>query len=693
MGIQAFRIAAASALGGLGWWLFSALVAGPGLSAAEPLGQPQIFHALGIVLVLPLLVFILVRQAFKTVSTENARPDLSSLGALGDQILYNLRNGALVVDLDMRYRVWNPAMERISGVAAGQVLGRKPLELFPFLQERGIYPLMERALRGESVVSPEYPFHVPIADRRGWARAEYFPLRDEAGEVLGLFGMVQEITDRKSAEQAREASNRQLNALLNSIPDMAWLKDGAGRLLAVNEAYAAAAGAAPAELLGRNDLELWPDGQGNSSRDRDAEVLAGRERRRVANLLVDQFGRERWIESIRTPVFDEHGDPAGIAGIARDITETRRALSELRESEERFRALVENAEAVIFILDAEGVFLLSEGKALARLGLRPGEVVGKSAFELYQGHASIVDSIRRALAGHLARATNVLGEMAFETVYSPYRDPDGRVVGVAGVAIDVSEQRRAEREVRRLNTELEQRVRERTAQLEAVNKELETFTYSVSHDLKTPLRGIDGYSKLLLDDYSDRLDADGRAFLHNVRRGAQQMAELIEDLLDYSRLERRALRTTKLSLKALLRQLVDERAEETRARDAELAIALPFDAISADRDGLGQVLRNLLDNALKFSRDAHPPTVAIGGREDADAWVLWVRDNGIGFDLRFHNRIFEIFQRLQRSEDYPGTGIGLTIVRKAMQRMGGRVWAESAPGQGATFFLSFPKPR
>ena len=270
------------------------------------------------------------------------------------------------------------------------------------------------------------------------------------------------------------------------------------------------------------------------------------------------------------------------------------------------------------------------------------------------------------------------------------RDASGGVVRLYGTIQEITERKLAEEAVRRLNEELEARVLERTARLEAVNKELEAFSYSVSHDLKAPLRGIDGYSQLLEKNYSSGLDDDGRLFIRNVRASAAQMHQLIEDLLHYSRMERRTLQSVSIDLSELVQAVVAERAEELTQGGVSLRLELQPLVVCADRDGLSIVLRNLVENAVKFSRNAQPPTLEIGARAERDQALLWVRDNGIGFDMRFQDRIFEIFQRLQRAEDYPGTGVGLALVRKAMQRMNGRVWATSAPGEGATFFLEIP---
>jgi PAS domain S-box-containing protein len=272
---------------------------------------------------------------------------------------------------------------------------------------------------------------------------------------------------------------------------------------------------------------------------------------------------------------------------------------------------------------------------------------------------------------------------------SVIRDQQGNPAYMLGSHVDMTDLLRAEAEVRKLNAELERRVAERTRELEASNRELETFTYTVSHDLKAPLRGIDGYSRLLQEQHPSALDAEGRLFVANIRRGVSQMNDLIEDLLAYSRMERTGLENRLVDVAALVSEVVAERHDEIEALHAEVRIELPSLSLQTDREGLILILRNLLDNALKFRKPGLAPVIEITAESIEGHVRLRVRDNGIGFDMRYHARIFDIFQRLPVSGDYPGTGIGLAIVRKVVDRMHGRIWAESVIGEGTTFYLEW----
>ena len=247
-------------------------------------------------------------------------------------------------------------------------------------------------------------------------------------------------------------------------------------------------------------------------------------------------------------------------------------------------------------------------------------------------------------------------------------------------------------QVKRHAVELEGRVEERTRELEGANRELEAFTHTVSHDLKAPLRSMAGFAQALEEDYADRLDEPGRQFLSRIRAASERMADLIDDLLQYSRIQQRPIERRPVALKPLLDPLLEDLAAEIEAGGLTVTLDLAVAEIMSERQGLQEALGNLLSNAVKFS-PAQGGTIAVRSYREGDQVVVAVADHGVGFDMQYHDRIFRIFERLHRQEDYPGTGVGLAIVRKVAERHGGRAWAESAPGQGSTFFLALPDPR
>ena len=262
---------------------------------------------------------------------------------------------------------------------------------------------------------------------------------------------------------------------------------------------------------------------------------------------------------------------------------------------------------------------------------------------------------------------------------------------IAVLLVERRRRRRAREALARLNAELEDRVTARTAALNAKSQELEAFAYSVAHDLKAPLRGIDGYAQLLLEDHMAQLDEEGRVFLETIQDSAEEMGQLIDDLLEYSRLERREFRHDRVELGPLIKTIVEQKKREATEQSINFVVNVNGGSVTADPNGLTQSLRNYLDNAVKFSGKVSHPRIEVGTKETANNCTVWIRDNGVGFDMKHHDQIFNIFQRLNPGEEYPGTGIGLAIVRKAMERMGGRAWARSQPGKGATFYLEIPK--
>jgi signal transduction histidine kinase len=273
------------------------------------------------------------------------------------------------------------------------------------------------------------------------------------------------------------------------------------------------------------------------------------------------------------------------------------------------------------------------------------------------------------------------------------RGPGGEPQRVAGVAVDVTERRLAELEGRRLNQELEQRVAERTAQLEGVNRELEAFSYSVSHDLRAPLRHIDGFITLLQKRSAGALDEQSRHYMETIASSARRMGALIDDLLSFSRMGRVEMSRTRVALEAVVREVLAELEPETHGRVIEWVVA-PLPEVVGDRAMLRTAVFNLVANALKFTRTRARARIEIGCRagspSEASETVFFVKDNGVGFEMKYAQKLFGVFQRLHSREEFEGTGIGLANVRRVVARHEGRVWAEGVPGEGATFWVALP---
>ncbi len=445
-------------------------------------------------------------------------------------------------------------------------------------------------------------------------------------------------------------------------------------------------------------------------------------------LLID--GKVKWVREKAEITFNNKGEPVEAIGFAQDITERKLASEKLKESEERFDLAVKGSNDAIWDWDnMESDEYWWSDRLYEILGYKPGEVEARVSNWLKWMHPDDSNSVMEVLNKHFEKNLPYQVEFRVQKKGGDYiwvairgesvRDENGKPVRMAGSFSDITDRKRAEEKIKKLNEELENRVVERTDELtrsqtallnlvddlnekslqleqsahmlETKNKELETFTYSVSHDLKAPLRGIDGYSKLLQDSYKNQFDGEANTFLTNIRESALKMNELINDLLEYSRLERSQKTVEKIKIKHLIQSIVSIYRKELDAGNFDLKINFDEIEIETDSKGLSIALRNLIENSIKFTTGKLNPTIIINMEEDQKTWILSVNDNGIGFDMKYHQKIFDIFQRLHRVEDFPGTGIGLAMVNKAMQQMNGKARAISSPGNGATFYLEVPK--
>ncbi len=364
---------------------------------------------------------------------------------------------------------------------------------------------------------------------------------------------------------------------------------------------------------------------------------------------------------------------AGVLGAALGQV---KVFAALRASEECLRTVVANAPLILFTLDPDGIYTMSDGAGLAALGREPDAVVGCSVFDVYRDQPDLLDYTRQALAGTPVTFPSRVHGAIFDTHLAPLHDAQGRLISVIGVSTNITERARAEAALAESRRELERS-----------NAELAQFAYVASHDLQEPLRTVTSYLKLLQRRYQGKLGEDADEFIGFATEGAQRMSALIKAVLEYSRVGTRANSFAPTDCQAIVAAAVanlEARIAETGARVTYAGLP----TVLGDDVQLGQLFQNLIGNALKFCRDT--PEVTISAERQGDAWLVRVRDNGIGIAPEYAERIFQMFQRLHTRTEYEGTGIGLPVCKRIVERHGGQIWAESELGQGATFLFTLP---
>lgn len=522
-----------------------------------------------------------------------------------------------------------------------------------------------------------------------WIHLTVSLVRKINGDPRYLISVVEDITARKHAE---DDSDRFFTLSL----DMLCIAGVDGYFKRVNPAFERVLGYSRAEILEKSFIDLiHPDDRAATLA--EVERLAkGIITLHFENRYRCQNGTYKWLDWVSVPVPEE----GLMYAVAHDITERKRIEEALRQSEERYRAIVNTVTSVLWTTDAEGRFIERQ---------HAWETYTGQCWKDYQGwgwaqmvHPGDRDSIRTRWNNSVAEQSfyESSGRLwcattqeyrYFEVRAVPLFHADGRLREWVGTITDVHDRKQAELEIRQLNETLESRVQQRTAQLEAANKELESFSYSVSHDLRAPLRHIGGFVELLQKNLkSTCLDPTSERYLATIAHTTKQAGTLIDDLLSFSRMGRSEMRFISFSLMELLKEVKRELDIETQERSICWKIH-PLPYVQADPSMLRLVLRNLLENAVKYSSLTSHAEIEVGCFDHKTEIVFFVRDNGIGFDMRYVHKLFGIFQRLHTQSQFEGTGIGLANVQRIIHRHGGQVWAEGEIERGATFYFSLPK--
>ena len=508
-----------------------------------------------------------------------------------------------------------------------------------------------------------------------------------------LSNMLVAVFERWQSLDALRYSEQRYRDIILNIPEGIWITDLENRFVLVNQSFAKMLGYLPEEIMGRSVFEFIEQGEINKinieTEKRKSGVIS-----KYYLLMKHRDGRSRIIQVSALPLHGPDGSVQETIAVLLDVTEQVKAEEALKTSETKWRTLVQTVPNIILTMDLDGRVTFANQPIF---DIPIERIVGRRFSDVLPEDVAapimdIIEGVRATKTTMVFRnavpdpKTN--SERWFQSYATPILDGD-EVTDILFVSSDITDIKRNEDEIRRLNEDLSRLVKARTAELEAANKELEAFVYSVSHDLRSPLRSITGFSQALMDDYYGRLDDTGRDFLARILRAANRMARLIDDLLKLSRISRRALSFSTVNLSDVAKEIVAELRSQSPTRKVNVKI---HDHIVAwcDERAIRIVLENLLSNAWKFTSTVKKPRIEFKTEIIGDEKVFIVSDNGAGFDMRFADKLFQPFQRLHRNDEFEGYGVGLATVKRLIDKHGGKIWAEAEVGKGATFYFTLP---
>jgi PAS domain S-box-containing protein len=518
-----------------------------------------------------------------------------------------------------------------------------------------------------------------------WIEGDYICLRDDRGRITGHFGVQREVTARKRTEQALRASEARYRGLIESQHDLIIRLDPAGQLTFANDAYCKKFGEQRETLMGELFRPpIHPDDESLTPSDMKSLALPPYRANLEQRMLTDD--EWRWIAWEYYAIRDDQGHTVEIQGVGRDITESKQAERALRESEETLRMLLEAAPEGIIIVNDTGRITMVNNSTEQLFGYQRAELLGQSIDILVPNWAK--DTHQTHCAGYIANphvrpmgmGLNLTAlhrdgsEIPVEISLGYVRTMKGLLA--MSFIMDITRRRQAkERQVKLLK------------ELESVNRELKDFAYVVSHDLKAPLRAINSLAAWLSQDYADQLDEDGQELIDLLMNRVKRMHNLIEGVLQYSRVGRIQEEQVRIDMNQLIQDVIDLIVPPS---NITITIAHPLPTITAERTRIAQVFQNLISNAVKYM-DKPQGEIIIDSTDAGDFWQFSVADNGPGIEEKYFEKVFQLFQTLHPRDEFESTGVGLAVVKKTVELYGGNVWITSQVGEGSTFFLTLPQ--
>jgi len=611
----------------------------------------------------------------------DARQEIKAQLAFQDVLFDTIPSPVFTKSVDGTFLTCNRAFEQAIGLSRAELAGKTVVD-FALSDALSLYHEADRrVLAGDG---PD-TYQAPVRFAGGAIHQVLFCkacFRDAAGAVAGIVGVMTDVTNQLRIEETLRRSESDLRAILENMTDIFYRADSDGRLIMVSKSAMAVLGYTADQMLGRQSGEFFsdPDARGKVI---DAMALQGGSVTDFEFQMRHRDGRPVWVAISSRLIMD--GDTyAGSEGIVRLIEERKRAEGTLQESQAMIQAMLDASLDAIMLFRADGTLLAVNEVMARRLGRTAGQMTGASLWEAFPPDVAVAR--RKAVAkvietGAAEHYFDRRGDRDLDNAIFPVTGPDGTVDKVAVFSRDVTEQKAAE-----------ERIKAYIDEVERSNAELEQFAYVASHDLREPLRTISSFLSLLERRHGEHLDRDGRDYLNFARDGAKRMDRLVLDLLELSRIDRRGSPILPMAAGLALRQALLNLSTAMTEGGAEVEIDAvePEPMVLGDGDQIIRLVQNLVGNAIKYRSPDRPLRIRLGMRRLDGHWEFSVSDNGIGIDSQYFERIFGIFQRLHTREKYDGTGIGLAICKKIVERHGGSIRVESEPDQGSTFLFTLP---